>query len=25
LVIYDENNQYTEAFISLTKAFYLKM
>ena len=25
LVIYDENNQYTEAFIALTKAFYLKM
>ena len=25
LVIYDENNQYSEAFIALTKAFYLKM
>jgi len=25
LVIYDENNQYTEAFIAVTKAFYLKM
>lgn len=25
LVIYNENNQYTEEFIALTKAFYLKM
>ena len=24
LVIYDENNQYTEAFIALTKAFLFK-
>ena len=24
LVIYDEDNQYTEAFIELTKDFYLK-